>query len=113
MREERLRLPLLTPSSLPTVLLRASFRVGGTGGLGVAVLWAAAIALGAGSGSVYGSLPLLGLLGVLAWTVSGGSALAYASTGARPWVATAAAGGACGLLFFALWIAMRNVTGCG
>lgn len=95
------------------VLLRACSAVVGAAALAFAVVWAAAIALGAGGASVYDSIRILGFLGVIAWAAGSGCALAYAKSSARAWAAGLAGGTLLGLLLFAAWSDMYDVTGCG
>jgi ribonuclease PH len=50
-------------------------------------------------------------LGVLAAFVTGGSALAYAMTATRRFLAGVAVGGLCGVLLFVVWIDLYEVAG--
>ena len=57
------------------------------------------------------ALAILGSLGVLAAFVTGGSALAYAMTATRRFLAGVAVGGLCGVLLFVVWIDLYEVAG--
>ena len=94
------------------VLLRGLLASGGAA-LAFGVVWAVAITFGAGADSVYDSIRILGLLGVLAWVAGGSSGLAYARTGGRPWIGGVALGIALGIPLFVAWTDMHGVAGCG
>ena len=93
-------------------MLRACLAVVGAAALLVGGAWTIDIALGAGAGSVYDSVRILGLLGVAAWIFAGSSGLAYARTGVRPWVAGTAGGLVLAVLLFVAWADMQDTTGC-
>jgi hypothetical protein len=92
---------------------RASLAVVSAGAVAFGLVWAVELALGAGADSVYDSVRVLGLLGVLAWTLGGSSGLFYARTTARPWLVAMAGALIFGLLLFAAWTDMYDLTGCG
>ena len=94
-------------------MLRACLAVVGAAALLVGGAWTIDIALGAGAGSVYDSVRILGSLGALAWIFAGSSGVAYARTGTRPWAAGVAGGLLMGLLLFVAWTDMHDTTGCG
>ena len=95
------------------MLLRAFLAVLGAAALLFGLGWTVDIALGAGAGSVYDSVRILGFLGVVAWILGGSSGLAYARSGARPWMAGMAGCLLLGVLLFVAWADMHDTTNCG
>jgi hypothetical protein len=100
------------------VILRSFLAVAALAALGVAVLWTYALAdvLGANydpdprlAGYERRSLTILGVLGIGALLVAGGSGVAYARTAARVWITGVVSGSVCGIPVLVVWIDLWEV----
>ena len=112
--------PVTSTRELAALSFRAVLGIVGVAALAFAGLWAYEAMdvfdpnfnpKGAPAGYQKRDLVILGALGVVAALVTGGSALAYAKTATRRFLAGVAVGGLCGVLLFVVWIDLYEVAG--